>query len=121
MDSKIKELKKSIPNIITTARNSLKEKLKFTRLKTNSQGWSIVAAGIIDVYGDFVSNEQQIKDILQIYTYGYLFFYGLGFGLPLVVSSPAPNTYNCDKNNYYVLLENYGMNYDTADLIYQVE
>lgn len=121
LDAKIYELKEAIPNIITISLNSLKEELKFNRLKKNTQGWSIVGAGMIDIYGDFVSNEQQIKGTQQLYNYGYLFFYGLGFGLPLVLSSPPAGKFSCDINSYYSPLEDYGISYDTADLIYQVD
>ena len=121
MDSKIHKLQKSIPNIIVTARNSLTEELKFERLKKNSQGWSIVKAGIIDIYGDFVSNDQQINDTSQLYAYGYLFFYGLGFGLPLVLSSPSAGKFDCGVNDYHSSLERYKINYDIIDLINQVQ
>ena len=120
LDAKIYKLKESIPNIINIALYSLKEELDFNRLKKNTQGWSIVGAGLIDIYGDFVTNEQQINDTNQFYNYGYLFFYGLGFGLPLVLSSPSAGKFDCDINNYYSTLENYGVSYDAADLIYQV-
>ena len=120
LDAKIKEIQESLPNIISKAKITLKEDLQFNRFKKNSQGWSIVSAGIIDIYGDFLSNEQQINDTTQPLTYGFLLFYGLGFGLPLVLSSPPAEKFSCGINDYLSLKERYGINYDITDLIHQV-
>ena len=120
LDTKINELQESLPNIISKAKITLKEELQFNRFKKNSQGWSIVSAGIIDIYGDFVANEKQVNDTTQLFTYGFLFFYGLGFGLPLVLSSPPAGKFDCGVNEYYSLKEKYGINYDVTDLIHQV-
>ena len=120
LDAKINEIQESLPNIISKAKITLKEELQFNRFKKNSQGWSIVTAGIIDIYGDFLSNEQQINDTAQLFTYGFLFFYGLGFGLPLVLSSPPAGKFNCGVNDYYSSKERYGINYDITDLVHQV-
>ena len=120
LDSKIYELQSKIPFLISEAKTDIEEKLRFTLLKKNTQGWSIVAAGIKDIFGDFVNNDYEIKNTGQMYTYGFLFFYGLGFGFPLLVDNPDPPPIGCGEENYYRLMDRYGLSSVNFDLGYKV-
>ena len=79
-----------------------------------------MAAGIKDIFGDFVNNDYEIKETGQIYNYGYLFFYGLGFGLPLLVGNPDLPPLGCGVENYHNLLHKYGLSSDNFDFIHRV-
>ena len=120
MDTKIRDLQESIGDLISFAILDLQDKLKFERIKKLSQGFSIVGAGLNDIFGDYVINNYEIKDTEQIYLYGFLLFYGFGFGLPAVLSAPSPKKYNCDATDYYEALERYGLTFDTGDILSQV-
>ena len=121
MDEKIRELQDTISEAISFAIHDLQDSLQFERTKKLSQGFSIVGAGIKDIFGDYVNNNYEINDTGQLYLYGFLFFYGLGFGLPLVVSSPSPTKYDCGLSDYHEALERYGLTFDTGDIVSQVQ
>ena len=77
-------------------------------------------AGIKDIFGDYVGNDYELNDTVQIYTYGFLFFYGLGFGLPLLVGNPDPPPIDCGVESYLDLLDRYGLSSDDFDLVHRV-
>ena len=120
LDSKIYEHQLNLPVLISEAKKEIEEKLRFTLFKKNTQGWSIIAAGIKDIFGDYVGNDYELNDTAQIYTYGFLFFYGLGFGLPLLVGNPDPPPIDCGVENYLDLLDRYGLSSDDFDLVHRV-
>ena len=116
LDSKIYEHQSNLVILISEAKLDIEAKLRFKLFKKNTQGWSIVAAGIKDIFGDYVGNDYEINDLTQIYTYGFLFFYGLGFGLPSLVGNPDPPPINCGVRNYHNMLDKYGLSSDDFDL-----
>ena len=68
-----------------------------------------------------MGNNYEIQDLNQIYNYGFLFFYGLGFGLPLLVGNPDLPPIDCGVKNYYNLLDKYGLSPDDFDLSSRVK
>ena len=90
--------------------------LRLKLLKKKSQGSSIVYAGIKEIFGDYIRNNMELNNTSQIYNYGHKFFYGLGFGLPLLVSNPDPPPLDCGLGTYYVFLDRYGLSSDDFDL-----
>jgi len=120
LDAKIFDLFSRLPGLISSAKLEIEEKLRFTLFKKNTQGWSIVAAGINDIFGDYVGNDYKITSTNQIYTYGFLFFYGLGFGFPALVGNPSLPPIDCSVDNYQNTLERYGLTYGPTTLASQV-
>ena len=85
LDAKIYELQEKLPQQITSAKLEIEDKLRFTQFKKLTQGWAIVAAGFKDVFADIIANDYHITGITdhkKIYPYGFLVFYGFGFGKP---------------------------------------
>ena len=120
MDAKIFELQGKLPELIPSAKAEIEDKLRFTLFKKMTQGWSIVAAGVKDIWGDYVNNNYQLQNQQQLYNYGFLFFYGLGFGLPALVGNPPLPPIDCGLENYYATVEKYGLSNGPISLASQV-
>ena len=95
--------------------------MRFTLFKKKTQGWSIVYAGTQDIWGNYVGNDYQILDTEQLYLYGFLFFYGLGFGLPALVGNPPLPPIDCSSENFQASVEKYGLSYGPSHLVHKVE
>ena len=102
--------------LIVEAKKEIEAMLRLKLLKKKSQGSSIVYAGIKEIFGDYIRNNMELNNTSQIYNYGHKFFYGLGFGLPLLVSNPDPPPLDCGLGTYYVFLDRYGLSSDDFDL-----
>ena len=124
LDAKIYELQEKLPHQITAAKLEIEEKLRFTQFKKLTQGWAIVAAGVKDIFGDFVGNDYKITPPEKVYSYGFLFFYGLGFGFPALVSAgfpfPTLPPIDCSVDDYHNTVEKYGLSYGPLPLASQV-
>ena len=107
--------------MIGTAKLEIEEKLRFTLFKKKTQGWSIIYAGLADIFGHYVDNGLEIKDTSQIYLYGFLFNYGLGFGLPALVGNPPLPPIDCSEANWQATLDNYGLAFGPVSLASQVD
>ena len=107
--------------MIDTAKLEIEEKLRFTLFKKKTQGWSIIYAGLADIFGHYVNNDLIIKDQAQVYLYGFLFNYGLGFGLPALVGNPPLPPIDCSSSNWQHSLDNYGLAYGPVALASQVD
>jgi len=119
LDAKIFELFTKLPVLIDTAKLEVEEKLRFTLFKKKTQGWSIVYAGTQDIWGNYVGNDYQIVDTEQLYLYGFLFFYGLGFGLPALVGNPPLPPIDCSSENFQASVEKYGLSYGPSNLVHK--
>jgi hypothetical protein len=119
LDGKTYELFSLLPALIDSAKLEIEEKLRFTLLKKNTQGWSIVYAGLADIFGDYVNNDYIISTNTQVYTYGFLFFYGLGFGFPALVGNPDLPPIDCSSENFQALVDRYGLSYGPINLASQ--
>lgn len=119
LDGKIFELFTKLPELISSTKLEIEEKLRFTLFKKKTQGWSIVYAGLTDIFGDYVNNNMQIKDRQQTYLYGFLFFYGLGFGLPALVGNPPLPPIDCSLENWQATVDRYGLSYGPVNLASQ--
>jgi len=119
LDAKIYELFSKLPTLIDTAKLEIEEKLRFTLFKKKTQGWSIVYAGTQDIWGDYVGRDYQIEDTSQLYYYGFLFFYGLGFGLPALVGNPPLPPIDCSSTNFQEKIDKYGLSYGPNNLVSQ--
>lgn len=119
LDAKIFELFAKLPGLISDAKLEIEDKLRFTLFKKNTQGWSIVAAGIKDIFGNYVNNDYQITSTGQLYNYGFLFFYGLGFGLPALVGNPPLPPIDCGAENWVATVDKYGLSYGPTNLVSQ--
>ena len=106
--------------MISKAKSEIEDELRFTLFKKYTQGWSIVAAGIKDIFGDYVGNDYEIKTTTQLYNYGFLFFYGLGFGFPALVGNPPLPPIDCGVSDYLEMQAKYGLSHGAADLASQV-
>ena len=120
MDAKIYDLFAKLPGLISSAKLEIEDKLRFTLFKKNTQGWAIVAAGVNDIFGDWIGNDREITTMHQLYNYGFLFFYGLGFGLPALVGNPSLPPIDCNVENYQNTVERYGLSYGPTTLASQV-
>ena len=120
LDAKVLESMGKLPGPIAAAKQEIEDKLRFTLFKKNTQGWSIVAAGVKDIFGDWVGNDYKLQTQSQLYTYGFLFFYGLGFGLPALVGNPSLPPIDCGLENYQTTLDRYGLSYGPVNLVSQV-
>jgi len=119
LDAKIFELFTKLPLLIDTAKLEVEEKLRFTLFKKKTQGWSIVYAGTQDIFGNYVGNDYEIKDTSQLYLYGFLFFYGLGFGLPALVGNPPLPPIDCSSETFQTTVDKYGLSYGPTNLVSQ--
>jgi len=119
LDSKIYDITSNLPILISVAKRKIENELRFKLLKKITQGWSIVAAGLKDIFGNYANNNYEITDVTQLYTYGYLFFYGIGFGFPSLLGNPDPPPIKCGVDNYHSLLEKYGISGDKLNLVSQ--
>lgn len=121
LDEKIFELFSKLPELISSSKLEIEEKLRFTLFKKKTQGSSIVFAGLADIFGHYVNNDLQIKDTETTYLYGFLFFYGLGFGLPALVGNPSLPPIDCSSENWQSTVDKYGLSYGPVNLASQVD
>ena len=116
LDSKIYEHLSNLSLLIVEAKKEIEAMLRLKLLKKKSQGSSIVYAGIKEIFGDYIRNNMELNNTFQIFNYGHKFFYGLGFGLPLLVGNPDPPPLDCGLGTYYVFLDRYGLSSAVFDL-----
>ena len=121
LDAKIFELYTKLPDLISSSKLEIEEKLRFTLFKKKTQGSSIVFAGLTDIFGHYVTNDLQIKDRETTYLYGFLFFYGLGFGLPALVGNRPLPPIDCSSENWQATVDKYGLSYGPVNLASQVD
>jgi len=72
-------------------------------------GWSIVIGSWFDIYSDFVINNRSLGNfgpIVKPYNYGFLGFYGIGFGFPLLLGLPDDNL-ECGADDFAETLQEY--------------
>ena len=69
LDAKVLESMGKLPGLIAAAKQEIEDKLRFTLFKKNTQGWSIVAAGVKDIFGDWVGEDYKLQTQSQLYTY----------------------------------------------------
>jgi len=119
LDAKILESMGKLPGLIAAAKQEIEDKLRFTLFKKNTQGWSIVAAGVNDIFGDWVGKDYKLQTQSQLYKYGFYFFYGLGFGLPALVGNPSLPPIDCGLENYQTTLDRYGLSFGPVNLVSQ--
>ena len=120
LDHKILQLNHNLPNLITKAKQDIEDEIRFTLFKKNTQGYMIVAAGVYDVWGDYVSNNYQLTSTSQLYSYGFLIFYGMGFGFPALVGNPPKPPIDCDVGNWLATQKKYGLSAGPTYLASQV-
>lgn len=109
MDQMIAYLISDMPPLISEAVRKSEYELAFLLLKKKSQGWSIVVGSWADVAGEWLQNRRTIADfggIATLYIYGFMAFYGLGFGLPLLLGLPKPYL-SCGPSDFLEVLEEY--------------
>ena len=113
LDSVILYLIGELPSKIDHAKKTIEDDIRKTNLKKDSQGWSIIFGSYKDIYSDWVINSRSVTNfggINTIYNYGFLFFYGIGFGAPLLVGHES-STLHCDSNTFLGLINKYGLGY----------
>ena len=56
-------------------------------------GWSILVASWLDTYSDILINNWTLSDLgglPVVYRYGFIVFYGIGFGFPYLLNMQDP-------------------------------
>ena len=111
LDAIISNKAYTIPGLIDEAKKQSEAELALLLAKKKSQGSSIVLASWGDILGDYIANDRtfgNLGDMSVIYNYGFLGFYGLGFGLPLLLGLPS-GTLDCDSSDYLRAVQSYGI------------
>jgi len=107
------------PNLIDDAVFVSEKDTRLVVAKRVTQGWSIVVAGLKDIVGDFVLNNRTLgnlgDDYTVVYTYGFWFSYGIGFGFPLLLGLPE-ETKGCGRQNFLQTLYEYELQDGVAGL-----
>lgn len=111
IDQMISHLLSLIPLQIQEAVDQSEAEIAFLLLKRRVEGWSIIVGSWNDCIGEWLQNGRTIFNfggVATIYNYGFLFFYGLGFGLPLLVGLPEEKL-ACGVKDFRKVLQEYGM------------
>lgn len=132
LDSQIAHLLGELPYKLDAARGAVEEDISRAGFLSASQGWSILVASWLDILEDIVANNRTLSNVggtaeaddttiagsfglvaagdidVFLYDAGFLFFYGLGFGLPLILGLPD-DTLSCGSENYNTLVDRYGL------------
>jgi len=107
---KIDQFLSTIPVLIDAAVEKSEADLKKTIVKGQTQGWSIITGSWKEVLGLYMANNRTWEDVLndqEIWAnYGFIYSYGLGFGLPLVLSTPE-GTVTCNRKDFEKLIEDF--------------
>jgi len=106
---KIDQFLSSIPVLIDAAVEKSEADRKKAIVKKQTQGWSIITGSWKEVLGLYLANNRTWEDVLndqEIWAnYGFIYSYGLGFGLPLVLGNPQ--RISCDRKDFEKLLEDF--------------
>lgn len=111
MDQMIAYLFSVIPGQIEEAVEQSEAEISILLLKKRTQGWSIIVASWKDVVGEWIQNGRTFNNfggLYTIYNYGFLFWYGWGFGLPLLVGLPK-DTLDCGVRDFQKVIREYGL------------
>jgi len=108
---KIDQFLSSIPVLIDAAVEKSEADRKKAIVKKQTQGWSIITGSWKEVLGLYMANNRTWEDVLndqEIWAnYGFIYSYGLGFGLPLVLGEPRRSTLTCNRKDFEKLLEDF--------------
>lgn len=117
LDALIYHLLQDIPIRLATAQRAIDAKVGRSNFLRRTQGWAIIFASYKDIYSDWVINDRSKNDLMSdniqaevMYKYGFLFFYGIGFGAPLLVGLPEDKL-DCSSLEFPKLVERYGLSY----------
>ncbi|TRY75001.1 hypothetical protein TCAL_04944 [Tigriopus californicus] len=115
LDNQIFYLINEIPKKIASAITVVEDGRAKTRLKRITQGWSIVFASWKDIYSIYLFNNRTLSTVTtsDLYIYGFLGSYGIGFGYPLLLGLPKANL-PCDSHSFSTLLDRYGLSYGVS-------
>ena len=67
-----------------------------------------------DIFSDFIGNNRTLAtmNIAVLHLYGYVFFYGVGFGHYLLSFDLPSDSKACGRNDFLATLEEYHLNID---------
>jgi hypothetical protein len=83
----------------------------YQQIQRQTFGWTIVVGSVIDVFSDLVVNNRTLSTIggvITIHRYGFILFYGIGFGFPYLLGIPTPYL-SCSSDDYLEALKLFGV------------
>jgi len=84
--------------------------LKETIAKRLTQGSSIIVGSWKEVLAHYIEHDRNMTQVLNdpeiLANYGFIYSYGLGFGLPLIFSSPKA-TLTCNRTDFVNLVKKF--------------
>ena len=133
LDAVIAAQSASIPVLIDEGVARIERDLDKKVATSISWGMAIISGGIGDIMGDFIKAERNIGNLAGndgstpasvLLNYGFLFNYGLGFGLPFIVGLPSRKVDATGQDftnvqHQYELLTVHKSSYNKAGFIYQ--
>ncbi len=70
-----------------------------------------MVGSVVDVFSDLVVNNRTLTNIggiITVHRYGFILFYGIGFGFPYLLGIPSP-TFSCSSKDYLQALKLFGV------------
>jgi len=132
LDAQIYHLLSELPGKIDTAVAEIERDIRWSNYKSWSQGWSIIWASWLDIASDYAANNRSLRafggtvenddgtlsvvtnDLSQtVFDYGFLGFYGVGFGAPLILGLPDENL-SCGSYDFQNLVDSYGLSHGVS-------
>lgn len=110
-----------IPILIDISVAQSEKDLTLTVAKRVTQGWSIVIASWKDILSDYVENDRtlgNLGDLPVVYNYGFLAFYGIGFGFPLLLGLPDDRK-SCGRHDFVDTLAQYDLQGGISPLLHR--
>lgn len=117
-DAQISYLLAVIPFYIDKAKEEIEIKQKKLVFYKIGWGWSIIIAGLLDFYSNFLNNNRTLGnfgDVSTYWGYGMTGFYAVGFGFPYLLDLPEDRL-KCGAANYLETLDQYKLTNGLDDL-----
>ena len=110
LDGQVNYLLNDLPGKIETAVAAIEAGIGKSLTKSITQGWSIVFASWKEIYGIYKTEEKTLSTLTpaDLYTYGFLGTYGVGFGFPLLLGLPERQL-SCGAYDFTSLVDRYGL------------
>jgi hypothetical protein len=111
LDSRIDHYLAQTPPAITKAKNRIEWENQFLDIKRKSQGYSATFAAFFDVLSLYLLLGVPFWAVqpVDLYYGGYIFFFGMGKGLPLVISKGPPRYLKCDVKDFTKNVDRFGI------------
>lgn len=118
LDSQIGYLIGVLPFYVDQAKEEIEKKQKKLVFIKMSWGWSILVAGLLDFYSNFLLNNRTLGNFGTVgnyWGYGMTGFYALGFGFPYLLDLPEDHL-KCGASNFLETLNQYKLANGLEDL-----